>query len=240
MSNTVQKDLEPTPIIETINLNKYFYDPEKFQVLRNVNLQLFKNEFTCLVGASGSGKSTLLYLLSTLDTNYEGDIKLDGIVLRSLSKNQLASLRNEKIGFVFQFHYLLPEFTVLDNVKLPAIKLGKYSEEEIELHAFEKLDMLGLKDQASKRANKLSGGQQQRVAIARALINNPEIIFGDEPTGNLDSKNSMNVLAILKELKSSLHQSIMIVTHDMNFANGGDRIITFKDGEIIEDKRLIK
>ncbi len=239
MNNTVQKNIDSTPIIETINLDKYFYEPEKFQVLRNVNLQLFKNEFTCLVGASGSGKSTLLYLLSTLDTNYDGDIKLDGIVLKSLSKNQLASLRNEKIGFVFQFHYLLPEFTVLDNVKLPAIKLGKYSEEEIELHAFEKLEVLGLKDQALKRANKLSGGQQQRVAIARALINNPEIIFGDEPTGNLDSKNTMNVLAILKELKSSLHQSIMIVTHDMNFANGGDRIITFKDGEIVEDKRLI-
>ncbi len=240
MSNTVPKNIKTAPIIETIHLDKYFYDPEKFQVLRNVNLQLYKNEFTCLVGASGSGKSTLLYLLSTLDTNYDGDIKLDGIVLKSLSKNQLASLRNEKIGFVFQFHYLLPEFTVLDNVKLPAIKLGKYSEEEIEQHAFEKLDMLGLKDQALKRANKLSGGQQQRVAIARALINNPEIIFGDEPTGNLDSKNTMNVLSILKELKSSLHQSIMIVTHDMQFANGGDRIITFKDGEIIEDKRLIK
>lgn len=226
------------PIIETKSLDKYFYDPEKFQVLRKVDLQLYKNEFTCLVGASGSGKSTLLYLLSTLDTDYEGEIWMDGIVLKTLSKNQLASLRNEKIGFVFQFHYLLPEFTVLDNVKLPAIKLGKYSEEEIEANAIEKLDMLGLKDQAQKRANKLSGGQQQRVAIARALINNPEIIFGDEPTGNLDSKNSMNVLSILRDLKSALHQSIMIVTHDMNFANGGDRIITFRDGEITEDRKL--
>lgn len=227
-----------TPIIETKALDKYFYDPEKFQVLRNINLQLYKNEFTCLVGASGSGKSTLLYLLSTLDTDYEGEILMDGVALKKLSKNQLAALRNEKIGFVFQFHYLLPEFTVLDNVKLPAVKLGKYSEEKIEANALEKLDMLGLKDQALKRANKLSGGQQQRVAIARALINNPEIIFGDEPTGNLDSTNTMNVLSILKELKTALNQSIMIVTHDMNFANESDRIITFKDGAIIEDKKL--
>ena len=224
-------------IIETRHLDKYFYDPEKFQVLKNVNLQLFKSEFTCLVGASGSGKSTLLYLLSTLDTDYEGEIWMDAKNLKTLTKNNLAALRNEKIGFVFQFHYLLPEFTVLDNVKLPAIKLAKLSEEEIEANAYEKLSMLGLKDQAHKRANKLSGGQQQRVAIARALINNPEIIFGDEPTGNLDSKNSMNVMEILQQLKTTLHQSIMIVTHDMNFANGSDRIITFKDGEIIDDKR---
>ncbi len=236
MRETKKIYLAKQTIIQTKNLNKYFYEPEKFQVLKNINLQLYKGEFCCIVGASGSGKSTLLYLLSTLDTGYEGEIWMDDKNLKTFSKNQLAELRNEKIGFVFQFHYLLPEFTVLDNLKLPAIKLNKLTEEEIEVKAYEKLDMLGLRDQALKRANKLSGGQQQRVAIARALINDPEIIFGDEPTGNLDSKNSINVLEILKELKTNFHQTIMIVTHDMNFANKCDRIITFKDGEVTEDK----
>ncbi|MDE3234902.1 MAG: ABC transporter ATP-binding protein [Bacteroidota bacterium] len=225
-------------IIETKALNKYFYEPEKFQVLKNINLQIFKGEFCSIVGASGSGKSTLLYLLSTLDTDYDGEIWMDGMNLREKSKNQLAEIRNEKIGFVFQFHYLLPEFTVLDNVKLPAIKLGKLSEEEIETKAYEKLEILGLRDQALKRANKLSGGQQQRVAIARALINDPQILFGDEPTGNLDSKNSQLVLAILKELKQQFHQTILIVTHDMLFAGNTDRMISFKDGEVEEDKYL--
>ena len=225
-------------ILETKNLDKYFYEPEKFKVLNNVNLKFFKGEFCSIVGASGSGKSTLLYLLSTLDTDYNGEIWMEGMNLKTKTKNQLAEIRNEKIGFVFQFHYLLPEFTVLDNVKLPAIKLNKLSEEEIEVKAYEKLDILGLRDQAMKRANKLSGGQQQRVAIARAMINEPQIIFGDEPTGNLDSKNAKIVLETFKELKTNFHQNIVVVTHDMNFANDSDRMITLKDGEVIEDKYL--
>lgn len=223
-------------IIQTKNVDKYFYEPEKFKVLKNINIRLKRSEFCCIMGASGSGKSTLLYLLSTLDTDYEGEIWIDDTNLRTLSKNQLAELRNERIGFVFQFHYLLPEFTVLENVKLPALKLGKFNEEEIERKALEKLDILGLRDQALKRANRLSGGQQQRVAIARALINDPEIIFGDEPTGNLDSKNSQMVMGILKELKQEFKQTILIVTHDNNFAANTDRIIVFKDGEVIEDR----
>ena len=227
-------------ILETKNIDKYFYEPEKFKVLSNINLTIFKGEFCSIVGASGSGKSTLLYLLSTLDTDYSGEIWMDGVNLKTKTKNQLAEIRNEKIGFVFQFHYLLPEFTVLDNVKLPAIKLGKLSEAEIEAKAYEKLDILGLRDQALKRANKLSGGQQQRVAIARALINDPEIIFGDEPTGNLDSKNTAIVLDIFKDLRTRFHQNILVVTHDMNFANNTDRMITLKDGEVIEDKYLVE
>ena len=222
-------------IIKISNLNKYFTDPVKFQVLKNISLEIEKGQFCAIMGASGSGKSTLLYLMSTLDTNYEGNIYLDNIDLKTLNKNQLAELRNEKIGFVFQFHYLLPEFTVLENVKLPCIKLGKLSEEELEAKAMEKLSILGLADQALKKANKLSGGQQQRVAIARALINEPKIIFGDEPTGNLDSKNSKLVLDILKELKQEFHQTILIVTHDVAFADGTDRIIKLSDGEVIED-----
>ncbi len=162
----------------------------------------------------------------------------DGDDLSTKTKDQLAEIRNEKIGFVFQFHYLLPEFTVLENVSLPARKLGKSSDEEIQELAYKKLDLLGLRDQALKKANKLSGGQQQRVAIARALINQPKIIFGDEPTGNLDSKNSENVFSILQELKQEFNQSILIVTHDMHFAERTDRIITLHDGEVASIKDL--
>ncbi len=220
-------------IIETKGLNKSFHDPVEFQALKNIDVSIKQGEFVSIMGASGSGKSTLLYVLSTLDTDYNGKIYFDGEDLGLKSKDHLAAIRNEKIGFVFQFHYLLPEFTVLENVAMPAIKLGKYTQKEIDARAMEKLKMLGLEDQAYKRANKLSGGQQQRVAIARALINDPKIIMGDEPTGNLDSKNSLIVFDILKELKENFKQSILVVTHDMNFANKTDRIITLRDGEVV-------
>lgn len=220
-------------IIETKSLDKFFHDPVEFQALKNINISIRQGEFAAIMGASGSGKSTLLYVLSTLDTDYKGNIYFDGDDLSRKSKDELAAIRNEKIGFVFQFHYLLPEFTVLENVSIPALKLGRLSEEEIESQAMEKLNMLGLADQAMKRANKLSGGQQQRVAIARALINNPKIIMGDEPTGNLDSKNSQVVFEILKELKEKFNQSILVVTHDIHFAERTDRIITLHDGEVV-------
>ena len=223
------------PIIETRNLSKFFHDPVEFQALKDINIKVGKGEFASIVGSSGSGKSTLLYVLSTLDTDYKGQIIFEGDDLSIKTKNQLAEIRNEKIGFVFQFHYLLPEFTVIENVMLPALKLGKYKEEEIRAQALQKLDILGLANQADKKANKLSGGQQQRVAIARALINQPRIIFGDEPTGNLDSKNTEMVFEIFKELKEKFDQTILVVTHDMNFANRTDRIIELKDGEVIKD-----
>jgi lipoprotein-releasing system ATP-binding protein len=220
-------------IIRTENLDKFFHDPVEFQALKQVNLSVPQGQFASIVGASGSGKSTLLYVLTTLDTDYKGHIYFDGEDLSLLSKNKQAEIRNAKIGFVFQFHYLLPEFTVLENVSLPALKLAKYSEEEIEHRAYEKLKLLGLESQALKKANKLSGGQQQRVAIVRALMNDPKIIFGDEPTGNLDSKNAQNVFDIFKELQEKLNQTILIVTHDMTIASKTDRIITLHDGEII-------
>lgn len=220
-------------IIKTNDLNKFFHDPVEFQALKNINIQIDRSEFVSIVGSSGCGKSTLLYVLSTLDTDYTGKIFFDGDDLSLKSKNELAEIRNEKIGFIFQFHYLLPEFTVLENVCLPASKLARYSEEEIKERAYQKLELLGLRDQALKKANKLSGGQQQRVALARALINDPKIIFGDEPTGNLDSKNSQNVFEIFKELKEQFNQSIVVVTHDMNFAERTDRIITLSDGEVV-------
>jgi lipoprotein-releasing system ATP-binding protein len=186
-----------------------------------------------MIGKSGSGKSTLLYILSTMDTNYDGKLFIDNQLTTGLSKDKLAELRNEKIGFVFQFHYLLADFSCLKNVMIPALKLGRLSEKEIEARAYEKLKILGLQDQALKPSSKLSGGQQQRVAIARALINDPLIIMGDEPTGNLDSKNTSIVFDIFQNLTQNHGQTIIAVTHDEDFAQKSNRIIEMKDGEIL-------
>lgn len=191
-------------ILETKNINKYFTEPTRFHVLKDVSLSIKKKEFVAIMGKSGCGKSTLLYVLSTMDTDYEGELIIDGHSMSGKTKNQLAKIRSEKIGFIFQFHYLLPEFTVLKNVMLPALKLGKETDSKIRKNALEKLDILGIADQAHKKAYRISGGQKQRVAIARALINNPKIIMGDEPTGNLDSKNSEIVFDVLRKLRACL------------------------------------
>jgi lipoprotein-releasing system ATP-binding protein len=215
------------------NLIKYFHDPSTFQVIKGVSFDVKKGEFLSIVGKSGSGKSTLLYVLSTMDTDYEGKLEINGTTLSGKSQDELATFRNEHIGFVFQFHYLLNDFTCLQNVMLPALKLGKYSVQEIEHKAYESLSLLDLEDQALKKANKLSGGQQQRVAIARALINSPSIIMGDEPTGNLDSVNASAVREIFKELAVNFGQTIICVTHDSDFANSTDRIIEMQDGLVV-------
>ncbi len=220
-------------ILSAKGIGKYFYEPEKFKVLNDISFNINRGEFVTMVGKSGSGKSTLLYLLSTMDTDYEGTLEFDGENLTQQKKERLAEIRNEKIGFVFQFHYLLPEFSSLKNVMIPALKLGRYSREEIEVKAYKTLGMLGLKDQALKNTSKLSGGQQQRVAIARALINDPKIIMGDEPTGNLDSKNTSIVFDIFKQLTSEFNQTVVAVTHDNDFAKASDRIIEMADGRII-------
>jgi lipoprotein-releasing system ATP-binding protein len=220
-------------VLKTENVGKYFYDPTEFQVLKNISFEVQKGEFLSMIGKSGCGKSTLLYILSTMDTDYNGNLWIDNEQMTGRSIDQLAEIRNKKIGFVFQFHYLLSEFSCLKNVMIPALKLKLLSEQEIEEKAYEKLKMLGLADQAMKPANKLSGGQQQRVAIARALINDPLIIMGDEPTGNLDSKNTDLVFDILQDLTKSHGQTIIAVTHDDDFARKSDRIIEMKDGEII-------
>lgn len=220
-------------VLKTTGVNKYFYEPQKFQVLKDINLDVKQGEFLSLVGKSGCGKSTLLYVISTMDTDYEGSLEINGMPLTGKSQNELARFRNEHIGFVFQFHFLLPEFTVLQNVMIPALKLGKYSEKEIEARAMEKLKLLGVEEHASKPASKLSGGQQQRVAIARALINDPAIIMGDEPTGNLDSYNSQVVFDMFRQITSELGQTIITVTHDEEFAANSDRIIEMSDGMII-------
>ena len=221
-------------MLEAKNINKYFHLPDEFQVLSDISFSMDRGEFVSIMGKSGCGKSTLLYLLSTMDTDYTGEIWLDGQKISGLPANDLARIRNEKIGFVFQFHYLLSEFTVLENVMLPARKLGLKSKEEIEHDAMTKLKLLGIDDQALKQAIKISGGQKQRVAIARALINNPIIIMGDEPTGNLDSKNSDIVFNIFKELCVEENLSLLIVTHDDEFAHRTDRIIQMGDGKILK------
>jgi lipoprotein-releasing system ATP-binding protein len=215
------------------DINKYFNDPVRFQVLKNISFEVKKGEFITIIGKSGCGKSTLLYVLSTMDTEYDGKLGIKGQDVTGLTLNELAQIRNESIGFVFQFHYLLPDFTCLKNVMIPALRLGKYSYKEVEERAYEKLKILGVEEQALKRADKLSGGQQQRVAIARALINDPAIIMGDEPTGNLDTKNTQIVFDIFKELSKEFGQTIIAVTHDEDFARKSDRIIEMSDGAII-------
>lgn len=220
-------------VLQAKNINKYFRKPVLFHVLKDINFSIKKGEFASIMGKSGCGKSTLLYILSTMDTDYDGKLYLNNELVTGQNHNKLSFLRNKHIGFVFQFHYLLSEFSVLENVMLPAKKLGEKSFEEIEHDAMQKLKILDIKHLALKKASRISGGEKQRVAIARALINNPSIIMGDEPTGNLDSHNSENVFNIFKQLCVEQGLSLLIVTHDEDFAKRTDRIITMSDGKII-------
>jgi lipoprotein-releasing system ATP-binding protein len=226
------------PILRAEHINKYFYEPEPFHVLQDISLQVYKGEFIALIGKSGSGKSTLLYLLSTLDTAYEGTIVINGVTVTGQSQNALSKFRNEHIGFVFQFHFLLPEFTALENVMMPALKLGRYSRAQVEATALEKLRQMGMDTFAAKRSGKLSGGQQQRVAIARALVNNPTVIMADEPTGNLDSTNSQIVFDLFQEIARN-GNTIITVTHDNDFARRADRIIEMVDGKILAENHTL-
>ena len=221
-------------ILKAENLNKYFHDPDEFHVIRNISLSVKEAEFVSLIGKSGSGKSTLMYLLATLDTAYEGSIEINDTLLSGKTQNELAAFRNEHIGFIFQFHFLLPEFTVLENVMMPALKLNKMDRCTIEYRAMERLSQMGMNTYAHKLAAKLSSGQQQRVAIARALINNPCIIMADEPTGNLDSVNTEIIFEIFRELAKQ-GNTIIAVTHDQDFAAKSDRTIEMTDGQIILD-----
>lgn len=219
-------------VLEANRINKYFSDPIRVHVLKDISFSVKRGEFVSLVGKSGCGKSTLLYVLSTMDTDFEGDLLIDRNSTKNKSEEYLAKLRNEKIGFVFQFHYLLNEFTVLENVMLPALKLNILSNEEIENNAITRLRMLGIEKLANKRASRISGGEKQRTALARAMINNPLIIMGDEPTGNLDKKNSSIVFDLFKQMSEEFNQTLLIVTHDQEFANNTHRIIEMNDGRI--------
>ncbi len=223
------------PVLETKNIDKYFRKPVDFHVLKNISFSIKKGEFASIMGKSGSGKSTLLYILSTMDTDYDGQLFLNNELITGNSHKALSKIRNEHIGFVFQFHYLLSEFTVLENVMLPAKKLGAKSYQQIEKDAQDKLEMLNIGHLGPKRASRISGGEKQRVAIARALINNPTILMGDEPTGNLDSFNAENVFQIFKRLKEEQGLSLLVVTHDIDFAKRTDRIIEMEDGRIVSN-----
>ena len=220
-------------VLETKNINKFFKKPVPFHVLKDINFQIKRGEFSSIMGKSGCGKSTLLYILSTMDTDYEGELYINNKLITGIEHHKLSYIRNRDIGFVFQFHYLLSDFSVLENVMLPAKKLGIKTLQEIEHDALQKLKILEIDHLAKKKASRISGGEKQRVAIARALINNPSIIMGDEPTGNLDSYNADNVFNIFKRLSDEEGLSLLIVTHDQDFADRTDRIIQMSDGKII-------
>lgn len=205
-------------------------------ILHDVSIMIPAGEFVALTGASGSGKSTLLYLLGALDRPTSGEIWLDGTELSSLDDDDRAAFRNERLGFVFQFHFLLAEFTVLENVALPMLRRGVVRE-AAESRAYEVLELLQLAELWKRRPGQLSGGQQQRVSIARAVANDPAIILADEPTGNLDSKNGALVFDIFAHLARNEGRTIVMVTHDTSFASRADRQITLRDGRVLADVR---
>lgn len=228
------------PILKAEHIDKYFRNPVEFHALKDISFEIQQGEFVSIMGKSGCGKSTLLYVLSTMDRDYTGKLYINGECVTGKDAQELARIRNEEIGFVFQFHYLLPEFSVIENVMLPARKLGKHSDSVLRKQAMDKLELLGIEDQAHKKASMISGGQKQRVAIARALINNPKIIMGDEPTGNLDTKNSDNVFSIFRDLSHQQGLSLLVVTHDEDFAANTDRIIRMDDGHVVDHAYQMK
>jgi lipoprotein-releasing system ATP-binding protein len=205
-------------------------------LVKNASLEIFRGQFAVIAGPSGSGKSSLLYLLGLLDVPTSGRIFLDGSDVLKYSDDKKADIRSSVLGFVFQFHFLLPEFTALENVMLPMQRLGALNPVQMRKRAADLLADLGLGDQIHKRPRQLSGGQSQRVAIARALANDPHLILADEPTGNLDSAASKNVQEILRDLAHSHNRAVVIVTHETRLAEGADRIITIVDGKIQPEK----
>jgi lipoprotein-releasing system ATP-binding protein len=204
----------------------------QLQVLKGIDIEIYKGEIVSIVGASGAGKSTLLHILGTLDKADEGNIELAGIPVSTLSDKKLSDFRNKHIGFVFQFHHLLPEFTAIENVFIPAL-IGKVSRKEAQKKAKELLEFLGLSDRLDHKPSKLSGGEQQRVAVARALINNPAIVLADEPSGNLDSASARDLHKLFFALRDKFNITFIIVTHNEELANMADRKLTIKDGLII-------
>ena len=211
--------------------NKISKSYNKIDVLNNVDISVSSGEIVSIVGRSGAGKSTLLYILSSLEDPDKCDVLVDGINLKSLSKNQLAHFRNQNIGFIFQFHNLLPEFDALENVCIPGY-ISEKNRKDVERQGRYLLDFLDLSERIHHRPDELSGGEQQRVAVARSLINNPSIIFADEPSGNLDSKNSKQLFDLIKKLNRELDKTFVLVTHNLEFASIAKRILKIEDGKI--------
>ncbi|MCF4101741.1 ABC transporter ATP-binding protein [Gillisia sp. M10.2A] len=214
------------------NIHKYYGD---LHVLKGVNLHIRKSEIVSIVGASGAGKTTLLQILGTLDTpdkNIDSSLKINDIDIYSLNSKKLSKFRNDHIGFIFQFHQLLPEFTALENICIPAF-IKNTSKQDAEKRAFELLEFLGLSGRAHHKPSELSGGEQQRIAVARSLINNPSVIFADEPSGNLDTQSAENLHKLFFQLREEFHQTFVIVTHNEDLADMADRKLVMVDGEII-------
>ncbi|MDX2362863.1 MAG: ABC transporter ATP-binding protein [Crocinitomicaceae bacterium] len=216
-------------MLRTKGIYKSFDD---LQILKGIDLEIPDGEIVSIVGSSGAGKTTLLQILGTLDKPDEGELLIDGVNPFLLSDKQLASFRNTSIGFIFQFHQLLPEFDAMENIQLPALIKGT-SMQDSKKDALRLLGILGLEDRAHHRPNELSGGEQQRIAVARSLINNPKVIFADEPSGNLDSTNSAELHQLFFDLRDEFGQSFVIVTHNEALANMTDRKLTMSDGLIV-------
>ncbi len=215
-------------MIEATNIEKSY---GTLQVLKGISLTIQEGEIISIVGASGAGKSTLLHILGTLDKADKGEVKIGGELISKLSDKELGKFRNKNIGFVFQFHHLLPELNVIENVSVPGW-IGKRSEKEVKQQAEELLDYLGLKDRMTHKPNELSGGEQQRVAVARALINHPKMVLADEPTGNLDSDHAKELHQLFFKFRKEFNQTFVIVTHNEELANMADRKMIIKDGKI--------
>lgn len=224
-------------IVELRNIKKIYGDKVKTQVLFDLNLSIEKGSFNSIIGQSGSGKSTLLNILGTLDRPTDGEIVINGVNTKSMNANQLAKLRNETLGFIFQFHYLLPEFTALENVLMPYRIMGKKIDDKVMERANELIELVGLSKVKNNLATQMSGGQQQRTAIARSLMNNPSIILADEPTGNLDSDTTEQIYDLMRKINKKYNTTFIIITHDQHVAEKTDRIIEVKDGRIIMDVR---
>jgi lipoprotein-releasing system ATP-binding protein len=219
-------------IIELKNVKKTYGDKIKTQVLHGINISFEEGTFNSIIGQSGSGKSTLLNILGTLDQPSDGSIYFENQNINSFTKKELAMYRNQNIGFIFQFHYLLPEFTVLENVLMPYKIAKRVVNDDVLARAHELLDLVNLTEVKNNLASNLSGGQQQRVAIARALINNPKLVLADEPTGNLDSDTTEQVYELLRTINKQYGTTFIIITHDRNIADRADRIIEIKDGQV--------
>ncbi len=216
-------------MIKTVDIHKSY---DNLEVLKGINIKIQQSEIVSIVGASGAGKSTLLHIIGTLDKANKGKIFINDIDISKLKDKKLSKFRNKHIGFIFQFHHLLPEFTAIENICIPAFVNNK-SKKEAYFKAMELLEILNLTDRAEHKPNELSGGEQQRIAVARALVNNPSVILADEPSGNLDSKNAISLHKLFFKLRSNLKQTIVIVTHNLELAKMSDRILTIKDGEIL-------
>lgn len=225
-------------LIVVKNLSKIYKNSGDLQVLKQVNLEVNKGEMVAIVGPSGAGKSTLLHIIGTLEQADSGSVTIDGMDIKNMNAHQLAAFRNKKIGFVFQFHHLLPEFTALENVCIPGY-IAKHDPSQVKARATELLSMLGLQERMHHKPSQLSGGEQQRTAVARALMNNPAVILADEPSGNLDIKNATDLHQLFIQLKKETGQTFVIVTHNSDLAAMADRTLTMKDGNFVDAMAIV-